>query len=221
MKAKISKKYLILINRKLGKNYRVFKFCEIKNNPYIKGLYCNKVYKKGYHISKNIVVKNNRKTGEKYVDKISRTTNNQLSIILDHKEQTNSRITNVLFLKKSKNKIVEFVYLILIGLVIGFINGFWGGGGGMVCVPTLTMLLGLPDKKAHATAIFIMLPLSIVSFIVYSIKSTVDFGLAGIIAGGFTLGGVLGALLLKKINNNLLQIIFALVIMAGAIKILI
>lgn len=112
-------------------------------------------------------------------------------------------------------------FAVFIGCIIGFINGFWGGGGGMICVPALTFLLGLPEKKAHATTIFIMLPLCIASFVIYYIKGFVQFdGRMWIITAGFVVGGVLGALLLKKINNTILQIVFAVVIIAGGIRLL-
>ena len=47
---------------------------------------------------------------------------------------------------------------LLTGSIIGFVNGFWGGGGGMICVPLLQNIIHLPEKKAHATTLLIMLP---------------------------------------------------------------
>ena len=112
-------------------------------------------------------------------------------------------------------------FAVLIGCAIGFINGFWGGGGGMICVPALTFLLGLPEKKAHATTIFIMLPLCIASFFIYYFKGFVQLdNRLWIITAGFVVGGVIGALLLKKINNTILQIVFAIVIIAGGMRLL-
>ncbi len=35
------------------------------------------------------------------------------------------------------------------GAIIGFVNGFWGGGGGMICVPLLQNVIKLPEKKAY------------------------------------------------------------------------
>lgn len=110
--------------------------------------------------------------------------------------------------------------LLLIGLIIGFINGFWGGGGGMICVPTLTFILGLEDKNAHATTILIMLPLSIASFVVYLLKGSIEWNYAISISIGFVIGGVIGALILNKINNVVLQFIFAFVIIFGGVKLL-
>lgn len=119
--------------------------------------------------------------------------------------------------KKDKNKVW---LLLLLGLVIGFINGFWGGGGGMLCVPALTLLLKMPDKEAHATTILIMLPLCISSFVVYMIKGALDWQTAGVVTSGFVVGGLLGALALKNINNVALRLVFSLIIIAGGIRLL-
>ena len=53
------------------------------------------------------------------------------------------------------------------------------------------------------------------------LKGNIEWATAGVVTGGFVLGGIAGALLLKKINNIVLRIVFSLVIIAGAIKMLI
>lgn len=113
---------------------------------------------------------------------------------------------------------IATIWLILSGLFIGFVNGFWGGGGGMICVPILINLLKLPEKKGHATTILIMLPLCIASFAVYLIKGSFNLILAINVGVGFVAGGVLGALLLKKINNTALKLIFGIIIIVGGVK---
>jgi len=107
------------------------------------------------------------------------------------------------------------------GAIIGFINGFWGGGGGMVCVPLLLNVIKLPEKKAHATTLLIMLPLSLASLVIYFLKDNLPIFDAIKIGIGFVIGGVLGALLLKKISNIWLEIVFSVIIIAGGIKMLI
>lgn len=110
---------------------------------------------------------------------------------------------------------------LIMGVIIGFVNGFWGGGGGMICVPLLTQTIKLPEKKAHATTLLIMLPLSIASLIVYILKGSMPWFDAGVIGIGFILGGSIGAVILKYISNVWLGIIFSFIIIAGGIKLLI
>ena len=68
----------------------------------------------------------------------------------------------------------KIIILSIAGVFIGAINGFFGGGGGMVCVPVL-LLLGLVNQRAQATAILIMLPISIASAIVYYTQGFVEW----------------------------------------------
>ncbi len=87
------------------------------------------------------------------------------------------------------------------GGITGFINGFFGGGGGMVCVPVLTGALKLTQKQAHATAIFFILPLSAVSGIFYAAVGA--FPLFGWwVVLGVAIGGAVGACLLGKISEQ-------------------
>lgn len=120
----------------------------------------------------------------------------------------------------NKNKDTNKWLVILSGVIIGFVNGFWGGGGGMICVPILINLLHLPEKQSHATTLLIMLPLSIASLIVYLYNGNLPINDSLTICIGFVIGGLLGATLLKKINNFWLGIIFSLIIIAGGIKML-
>ena len=109
------------------------------------------------------------------------------------------------------------LFLLTIGLIIGFINGFWGGGGGMICVPTLTYLVGLEEKKSHATTILIMLPLSIASFVMYLLNGYFQWDKTWTTGIGFVVGGIVGAYLLQSLNNKLLKLIFSFVILGGGV----
>lgn len=119
---------------------------------------------------------------------------------------------------ENKNNII---WGLISGLFVGAINGFFGGGGGMVVVPILIFVLKLVEKKAHATAIFIILPITIASAIIYLIKQKLEIMLLVYVGIGFIAGGVLGSLLLKKINNKVLRIIFAVVMIVAGIKMII
>ena len=115
--------------------------------------------------------------------------------------------------KKTKNRL----FLMTTGIVSGLINGFFGGGGGMIVVPFLSYLVGYDEKESHATAILIILPLSILSGILYSTFGNADFSLLLPVAVGVTAGGVIGAILLKKIKNKIVSIIFGAVMLVAGI----
>lgn len=104
------------------------------------------------------------------------------------------------------------------GTAIGFVNGFFGSGGGMLVVPLLTLALKQKDKTAHATAIFIILPLSIASSVVYITSKAVNMSILVWVAIGVLVGGIVGALFLKCVNNNILRIVFAVIMVIAGIK---
>ena len=111
---------------------------------------------------------------------------------------------------------------VIFGAVTGFINGFFGGGGGMIVVPIMTMLMKVPQKVAHATAIAVILPTSIISALIYffSGESGVRLYPTLLTTVGVVVGGTLGALMLKKIDNKVLVKAFAVVMLIAGIKML-
>ena len=74
-----------------------------------------------------------------------------------------------------------------IGLVTGFANGLFGSGGGTIVVPAMERFLGEEEHKAHATAIAVILPLSLLSLGVYLWKA--DLGAVWRIAFWVALSG--------------------------------
>ena len=123
-------------------------------------------------------------------------------------------------MQKVKSNKVKIIIGLIGGIFIGFINGFFGGGGGMIVVPVLIFLLNLPEKTAHATALTIILPLSIASSIIYITQGGFDFLNLGITTIGVIVGGIIGSILLKKINNKVLRIIFAVIMIIAGIKLM-
>ena len=112
------------------------------------------------------------------------------------------------------------IFAVLTGLSAGLINGLFGGGGGMIVVPMLVSLLKCEPKKAHATALLIILPLSLVSGVFYAAFGTLDFRLGIPITIGVVVGGVFGAFLLSKLSSKWIVVIFSAVMAAAGFKML-
>lgn len=112
------------------------------------------------------------------------------------------------------------LWLILSGCLTGAINGFFGGGGGMVVVPMLSYLLSYTVKQSHATALAVILPVTIISSCVYIFKGKIDWAIVVVLSVGVFIGGFFGAKLLNKIKTKTITIIFSLVMAAAGVKML-
>lgn len=125
---------------------------------------------------------------------------------------------------KNKNKLngfKKYIIYAISGTCIGFLNGFFGGGGGMIAVPTLQNILKFDVKKSHATAIFIILPLCITSAITYCLSGSFNFENGFLVSAGVFAGGIIGAILLKKLNSKIVEFLFAFLMIVAGIKMII
>lgn len=110
---------------------------------------------------------------------------------------------------------MKTVKKLLGGILIGILNGMFGAGGGIVAVPLLRSG-GIDDKSAHASSIAVILPISLVSLILYLWQGRVGIsdGAPYLIWG--VLGAVIGTFILSKISRKWLHRTFgALIIYAG------
>lgn len=116
-----------------------------------------------------------------------------------------------------KNKINS----VLCGTAIGFVNGLFGGGGGMIAVPLMSKLLGYTKKQAHATAIFVIAPICLASAITYVAHGFVDLSVLIPATLGNVAGGLIGANCLGKLPLKSVEIIFVFVMFAAGIRMII
>lgn len=108
------------------------------------------------------------------------------------------------------------IAVILAGLAIGVVTGLFGAGGGMLTVPALTFIAKFDEKHSHATAIAVILPLCLISSVVYALGATFENCVVLPTVIGVTIGGAIGALLLKKMSNGAISFLFyALMLFAG------
>jgi uncharacterized membrane protein YfcA len=106
----------------------------------------------------------------------------------------------------------------IIGFLSGFANGLFGSGGGSVFVPLAEKYLGLETKKAHATAVAVILPLCVVSLIAGMRAAEFDVTAAIFLSVGGAAGGLFGSKLLSKLRNGAIHKIFGLCMIIAAMK---
>lgn len=93
------------------------------------------------------------------------------------------------------------------GLAVGIVNGLLGAGGGMIAVPLLKKL-GLSQKQAHANAVAVILPITVLSAVLYLIKGYVSLADSFVFIPGGLVGALIGTYCLKKISPIWLKRIF-------------
>ena len=57
--------------------------------------------------------------------------------------------------------ILEAVAVIVLGVAAGAVAGLFGVGGGIIFVPTLTLVLGLGQLEAEATSLLAIIPVAL------------------------------------------------------------
>lgn len=104
------------------------------------------------------------------------------------------------------------------GSIAGLLNGLFGAGGGLLLVPLLIHWIQLEEKQAFATSVAIILPLSLVSYVLFCIQGgnvwaeSLPYLLGGIV------GGAISIRLFRNVSALWLHRMFGVLILYGAIK---
>lgn len=106
------------------------------------------------------------------------------------------------------------------GFLAGIINGLLGAGGGMILLPMLSKS-GLETKKTHANSVAIILPICVLSSIMYIKNGKTTFQDAAPYLIWGVIGALIGAFLLTKIKDVWLHRIFGILVLWAAIRMLI
>jgi len=107
------------------------------------------------------------------------------------------------------------------GLLIGFLTGLVGAGGGFLIIPALVWLTGLPFKTAVGTSLFIIAINSMMGFLGDFLNYSVDWSLLLPISGLAISGILIGHKLQKSIAADRLRKAFGLFILIVGMAILI
>lgn len=111
---------------------------------------------------------------------------------------------------------IEALLVILLGVAAGAVAGLFGVGGGIIFVPTLTLVLGLGQLEAEATSLLAIIPVAVLGSWRQSRAGTVRWRDA-LIIGAVSVGtAVLGALIADVAPERVLRVGFAVLLLATA-----
>lgn len=120
-----------------------------------------------------------------------------------------------------KEKILNILKLVGVGIVAGFVNGFFGAGGGLLLVPMISFVQKDDSKTAHATTLACVLFMCMASSIIYFFKNQIDYKLLLVCLIGSLVGSFIGTKLLKNLKNNVIDLIFSVVLIVAGVSMII
>lgn len=108
---------------------------------------------------------------------------------------------------------------VVIGFVAGVLSGLFGIGGGVVIVPALILLVHMKPHLATGTSLgALLLPVGLLGAWQYYRQGSLDVRISLWIAMGLAVGALLGAFLALRLPPRELQRLFAVFLLAMAIR---
>ena len=112
------------------------------------------------------------------------------------------------------------ITLLAIGLAAGFLAGLLGVGGGILLVPAMVLLLDFDQHVAQGTSLVVIIPAALIGTWTHYRRGTIRPRDAALVAAGGMIGAAVGSLSALSLDDELLRRLFALVLLATAIRML-
>jgi uncharacterized membrane protein YfcA len=114
--------------------------------------------------------------------------------------------------------------LLGLGLAAGVTNGLLGAGGGTVIIYGIESMLKSREQNGNdvfATALCVMLPISVVSCFIYAARGHIRAEGFGLFVLPAIIGGAVGGLLLGKIRSSAVKKLFAVLVVISGILLIV
>jgi uncharacterized protein len=107
-----------------------------------------------------------------------------------------------------------------ISIFAGGLSGLLGVGGGVINVPTMNVLMGVPIRVALTTSTYMLAATATASAVLYYSRGQIDPLLTGPVVVGVVIGAQAGALLAPRTAQRTLQLLFVAVALIFAAQML-
>lgn len=105
--------------------------------------------------------------------------------------------------------------------IAGVLSGLLGIGGGLIKIPAMYLVMGVPLKTAAATSNFMIGVTATASAFIYFLNGNIDVAVAVPVALGIFVGARFGTKINEAISTNTLKKIFVLVFIYTAVEMVI
>lgn len=112
----------------------------------------------------------------------------------------------------------KLIALLAVGGLAGASSGLLGIGGGVIMVPLLVVFLGFAQHVAQGTALAVMIPAALVGAYTYASEHKVSAAAAVTMMVAAVVGARYGAALALALPRDVLRTLFALLMVAVAVR---
>ena len=114
---------------------------------------------------------------------------------------------------------VHWVFIVGLGLGVGFLSGLFGVGGGFVVVPAMIYILRMPTNVVLGTSLVQIIGIAMVTTILQATSNyAVDIVLAFFLMIGGVVGAQLGVRAGAKLRGEQLRLLLAVMVLAVALR---
>ncbi len=112
----------------------------------------------------------------------------------------------------------EIALALALGFGAGMLSGMFGVGGGILFVPTLTLVVGLSQIEAQATSLAAIVPVVALGAWRQNRHGLVRWRIALIVGLASAIGVTAGALLASELPEDVLRNLFAALLVVTAVQ---
>lgn len=116
---------------------------------------------------------------------------------------------------------LEVALIVLLGVAAGTTAGLFGVGGGVIFVPTMTLVLGLGQLQAEATSLLAILPVAALGSWRQTRVGTVRWRDACVMGAASIIAAVAGALIADAAPERALRVGFAVLLLVVAVQLVV
>ena len=110
---------------------------------------------------------------------------------------------------------LNYLLMIVGGVIVGVGAAFTGLGGGFLIIPLL-LILGYPAQKAVGTSFLAILVISLSALIAHNKLANVDYKIGLLIGAGGIVGAQIGARLVEHVSTAQFRKVFAVILVGLA-----
>lgn len=126
-------------------------------------------------------------------------------------------IPPVVTLREWDDRKISISMFVWFGLVVGFLSGLLGFSGGLLIVPGLLYLFGVPAQQTVASSMVVVWIVSFQSTIVHSWSGNVDLKFVAALLAGGTIGARIGSSIGRRLKSQQLRRNFGILALCTAL----